>query len=138
MIVRVFASRSAARAIAGSIATIAACAFMSCAPPPPDALVLESNRLTVENRTATPWLNVEVWLNRQYRITTPQISPGEKLQSPLDAFTEGFGHRFDYKRQQITDLRLKAKLPNSKPIEIVKDFDEGGLAGLARSLKGKR
>jgi hypothetical protein len=100
--------------------------------------VLEANRITVQNRTSTPWLGVEIWVNRQYRITVPKISPGDKLQSPLDAFVEGFGHRFDYRRQQIRDVRLTAKLANNKPIEIVKDFDEGGLASLARSLKGKK
>jgi hypothetical protein len=77
-------------------------------------------------------------LNQQYRVTVPMISPGDRFESPLDAFVEGFGHRFDYKRQQITDLRLKAKLPSNKPIEIVKDFDSGGLAGIARALKGKK
>ena len=139
MIVRVFAPRAAALLLAGSMAIIATTmTTTACAPPTPDPLTLESNRLTVENPSGTPWLSVEVWLNQQYRITVPLISPGDKFQSPLDAFVEGFGHRFDYKRQQITDLRLKARLPNNKPIEIVKDFDSGGLTGLARALKGKK
>ena len=111
---------------------------VSCAQAPPDPIVLEANRITVVNRTSTPWLGVEIWVNRQYRMTQPAIWPGERFQSPLDAFVEGFGHRFDYRRQQINDVRLTAKLPNNKPIEIVKDFDEGGLASLARSLKGKK
>jgi|SRR5579872_525248 len=111
---------------------------IACAPPPPDPLTLEGNRLTVENRSGTPWLGVEVWLNRQYRITVGIISPGERFQTPLDAMTEGFGHRFDFKHQQITDLRLKAMLPSGKPLEIVYDFDAGGLAGLARALRGKK
>src|SRR5579862_8091607 len=111
---------------------------IACTPPPPDPLRLESNRLTVENRSGTAWLGVEVWLNRQYRITVPIITSGEKYQTPLDALTEGFGHRFDFKHQQITDLRLKATLPSGKPSEIVKDFDAGGLAGLARALRGKK
>jgi len=134
MIVCVFASRSGALRI--GVATIALGA--ACAPPPPDPIVLEANRITVSNRTSTPWLGVEIWVNRQYRMTQPAIAPGERFQSPLDAFVEGFGHRFDYRRQQITDVRLTAKLPNNKPIEIVKDFDEGGLASLARSLRGKK
>ncbi|HYM23635.1 MAG TPA: hypothetical protein VEU08_10510 [Vicinamibacterales bacterium] len=121
-----------------AIGIVALSMSIACAPPPPDPLTLESNRLTVENRTGTPWIGVEVWLNRQYRVTVPMISPGERYQTPLDALTEGFGHRFDYRHQQITDLRLKATLPNGKPIEIVKDFEVGGLAGLARALKGKK
>jgi hypothetical protein len=111
---------------------------VACSSTPPDPIVLEANRITVFNRTSTPWLGVEIWVNQQYRMTQPAIWPGERFQSPLDAFVEGFGHRFDYRREQIKDVRLTAKLPNNKPIEIVKDFDEGGLAGLARSLKGKK
>ena len=136
MIVRVCVSRSAALRIAVAVATIAL--GVACSSTPPDPIVIEANRITVFNRTSTPWLGVEIWVNQQYRMTQPAIWPGERFQSPLDAFVEGFGHRFDYRRQQIKDVRLKAKLPNNKPIEIVKDFDEGGLAGLARSLKGKK
>ena len=131
-----FRTRSAALRIAIAVATIALGG--SCAPAPPDPIVLEANRITVFNRTSTPWLGVEIWVNQQYRMTQPAIWPGERFQSPLDAFVEGFGHRFDYHRQQIKDVRVKAKLPNNKPIEIVKDFDEGGLASLARSLRGKK
>jgi len=136
MIVRVRIARSAALAIAAAALTILTAT--ACSPPPPDPLTLEANRLTVENRSGSAWLGVEVWINRQYRVTVPIITPGEKFQTPLDAMTEGFGHRFDYKRQQITDLRLTAKQPNGKPVEIIKDFDAGGLAGLARALKGKK
>ena len=41
---------------------------------------------------------------------------------PLDAFVAGFGQRFDYKRTQITDLRLKATLPDGTPLELKKEF----------------
>ncbi|HMD34396.1 MAG TPA: hypothetical protein VKH42_05485 [Vicinamibacterales bacterium] len=131
-----FAARRAALAAAGLIAL--ASAGVACGPPPRDPIVLESNRITVENNTGKSWLGVEVWINKQYRITTPLISAGEKFQSPLDAFVEGFGHRFDFKREQITDVRLKAKLPSNQPIEIVKDFDDGALAALGRAFKSKK
>jgi len=134
MIVRVFASRRTALA---AIVLATASAIVACGPPPREVLTLESNRITVENNSGTAWLGVEVWINRQYRITVPLISPGEKLQSPLDAFVEGFGHRFDFKREQITDVRLKARLPNNKPVEIVKEFNDGALAALGRAFKKK-
>jgi len=136
MIVRVFAARRAALAALALIAL--ASATIACGPPKRDPLVLESNRITVENNTGTAWIGVEVWINQQYRLTAPLISPGEKLQSPLDAFVEGFGHRFDFKHQQITDVRMKARLPNNKPIEIVKEFDDGALAALGRAFKSKK
>ena len=139
MIIPVFPSLRGSRApallLAGSIAVVVL-ASTACAPPPAP-LMLEGNRITVENRTRTPWLNVEIWINRQYRLTQAQITPGERFQSPLDAFVEGFGHRFDYRRQQIRDVRLKAKAPNGEPVEIVKEFEQGGLAGLAQDLKKK-
>jgi hypothetical protein len=130
----VFASHRTALLVACALAS----AFIACGPAPRDPIVLESNRITVENNSGKPWLGVEVWINRQYRITAPMMSPGDKLQSPLDAFVEGFGHRFDFKRQQITDARVKARLPSGQPIEIVKDFDDGALAALGRAFKGKK
>ena len=63
------------------------------------------------------------------------IPAGGRLQVPLDAFVAGFGQRFDYRRTQITDLRLKAKLPDGTPLELKKEFTVGGLEG---ALGGKR
>ena len=48
---------------------------------------------------------------------------------PLDTFVAGFGQRFDFHRMQIKDLRLTAKLPDGTPLELKKQFEEGGLAG---------
>jgi hypothetical protein len=124
-------------ALAAALIALASAAI-ACGPPPRDPITLESNRITVENNTGNTWLGVEVWVNQQYRITTPMISPGERFQSPLDAFVEGFGHRFDFKRQQITDVRMKAKLPNNQPIEVVKEFNDGALAALGRAFKSKK
>jgi hypothetical protein len=68
-------------------------------------------------------------------VRIPTIAAGSRLQVPLDAFVAGFGQRFNYKRTQITDLRLTAKLPDGSPIELEHRFVEGGLAG---ALGGKR
>jgi hypothetical protein len=57
------------------------------------------------------------------------------MQVPLDAFVAGFGQRFDRRRTQVTDLRLTAKLPDGTPLEVKKEFTEGGLAG---AFGGKR
>lgn len=103
--------------------------------PPPDPLKLDGNLLTVDNRSAQDWTAVEIWLNRNHSVRIPTIAAGSRLQVPLDAFVAGFGQRFNYQRTQISDLRLKAKLPDGKPIELEHKFVEGGLAG---ALGGKR
>jgi hypothetical protein len=94
-------------------------------------LQLDAGRLTVTNTTKSDWTHVEIWVNRQYRLTTDSIPAGQQLQTPLSIFIEAYGQRFDFKRQQITDLRLSAKLPSGEPVDIRMDFKGNGLAGLA-------
>jgi len=102
---------------------------------PEEPLKLEGNLLTVDNRSSKEWTAVEIWLNTHYRVTTNSIPAGGRFQVPLDAFVAGFGQRFNFKRQQIVDLRLAAKLPDGTPLELKKQFEAGGLAG---TLGGKR
>jgi hypothetical protein len=100
-----------------------------CRKLPEDPLKLERNMLTVTNQSGTDWSSVEVWLNTYYRITTSSIPAGGRFQAPLDTFVAGYGQRFDFRRMQIRDLRLNAKLPDGKPFELKKRFEVGGLAG---------
>ena len=103
--------------------------------PPVEPLKLDGNLLTVDNRSANDWSRVEIWLNRNHSVRTASIPAGGRLQVPLDAFVAGFGQRFDYRRTQITDLRLKATLPDGTPLELQKEFTVGGLEG---AFGGKR
>ena len=100
-----------------------------------EPLQLDGNRLTVNNRSPRDWTNVEIWLNRNHSVRMTSIAAGGRVQVPLDAFVAGFGQRFNYRRTQITDLRLKATLPDGSPLELAHAFTEGGLAG---ALGGKR
>lgn len=100
-------------------------------PPVVEPLQLDGNRLTVENRSSLVWTGIEIWLNRNHRVTVASIPAGGRLQVPLDAFVAGFGQRFDVHRTPITDLRLTAKLPDGTPLELKKAFTEGGLAGVS-------
>ena len=125
MIVRV---THAAVASAGILA-FAAALSIGCHKIPPDPLKLEGNLLTVDNRTADEWTNVEIWLNTYYRITTKSIPPGGRMQAPLDMFVAGLGQRFNFERAQIHSLRLTAKLPDGQPLEINKQFEGDGLTG---------
>ena len=103
-----------------------------CSRPPSEPLKLDGNMLTVDNRTGQEWQHVEIWLNTYYRMTADSIPPNGRLQTPLDNFVAGFGQRFEFRRMQIRDLRLTAKLPDGKPIELKKEFVVGGLDALKR------
>jgi hypothetical protein len=107
----------------------------ACSAPEPEAMRLEGNLLTVDNRTSRDWTDVEIWLNTYYRVTTASIPAGGRFQAPLDVFVAGFGQRFNFSRMQVKDLRLTAKLPGGEPLELKKQFEVGGLAG---ALGGKR
>jgi len=84
----------------------------------------------VTNTTKDDWTHVEIWVNRQYRLTVESIPAGQQLQTPLSIFIEAYGQRFDFKRQQIKDLRLSAKRPGGEPVDIRMDFKGNGLAAL--------
>ena len=125
------------RALALALAVASASA---CASPPIEPLKLDGNMLTVDNRSSKEWKDVQIWLNTYYRLTAASIPPNGRLQAPLDTFVAGYGQRFQFRRMQIRDLRLTAKLPDGSPIEIKKDFTVGGLRGTLGGLatsKGK-
>ena len=111
-------------------------AIVACSRKPPiEPLKLDGNMLTIDNRSANDWSGVEIWLNRNHSVRMASIPAGGRVQVPLDTFVAGFGQRFNYRRTQITDLRLKAKLPDGTPVEVVKEFTVGGLEG---AFGGKR
>jgi hypothetical protein len=128
--IAVVARRSILPAFASIIAALAlASGSASCRKLADEPMKLERNLLTVTNQSAHDWSAVEVWLNTYYRITTSSIRAGGRFQAPLDTFVAGYGQRFDFRRMQIRDLRLTAKLPDGKPFELKKRFEAGGLAG---------
>jgi hypothetical protein len=115
---------------------IAIVALESCREPlRVEPLKLDGNMLTVDNRSAGDWTDVEIWLNKNHSVRVATIPAGGRLQVPLDTFVAGFGQRFNYRRTQITDLRLKAKLADGTPLELKKAFTVGGLEG---AFGGKR
>ena len=96
---------------------------------------LDGNQLTVDNRTSQDWTSVEIWLNRTFRLTTSSIRAGSRFRAPLDGFVSGYFQRFDLRSMPVRDLTLTGKLPDGTPLELKKQFQEGGLAG---ALGGKR
>lgn len=101
-----------------------------CSRPAVEPLQLDGNVLTIDNRSSEEWKNVEIWLNTYYRLTIDSIPPKGHVQAPLDNFVAGFGQRFQFRRMQVKDLRLTARLPDGRPIEIKKSFTVGGLGAL--------
>jgi hypothetical protein len=111
---------------------------LGCSQDAPEALQLEPSRVTVFNATSDDWVDVEIWLNRQFRAPAPKIEPGGRLIVPLDLFTAGYGQRFDYRRTQVKDLRVKAKRPTGEPFELQYEFPREGLDGVLGRFKGQR
>jgi hypothetical protein len=111
--------------VAGAFATI----VTGCTKSAADPLQLDRNLVTVDNRSSSDWKDVEIRLNTYYRVTAPTIRAGGRFQAPLDTFVAGFGQRFDFRRAQVVELRLVAKLPDGKPLELKKQFTASGLAG---------
>jgi hypothetical protein len=118
----------AARLTAGAAAV---CALLAsgCSGRQPPAIQVERNLVVVDNRTSGDWLQVEIWINRQYRVTAPRIAARSRFTAPLDVFVAGFGQRFDRRKQRIDDLRLKAKASDGGAVEIVYRTPKSGLAG---------
>ena len=111
---------------------------LACYAPPPEPMTLKGGTLTVDNRSKQNWSNVEVWLNTYYRMQFKEIPAGGRMQAPLDFFVAGFGQHFNFNKQQVRDLRLTAKLPDGKPLEVKKEFELDGLDSVLRDLAKKK
>ena len=96
-----------------------------------DPLQLEGSRLTINNRTKDDWNDVQVSINRQYRVATASITAGQRMDVSLDAFLDVYGNHFYYRRQQIRDVHLMAKGAGGTPVDMHMDFHRTGLAGLS-------
>ncbi len=90
------------------------------------------------NDSAQNWTDVEVWINRQFRVTTPAILPGQAFHAALDHFVTGYGQRFNFSRMQINDVRLNAKDEDGKAFEIVKEFSGNPLSDALKGMGGNR
>jgi len=124
------------RLVALTIAALAASG--ACRDAPKEAITLDANFVTVDNRTNQEWRNVEVWLNHYYRATAPSIPAGSRFQAPLSVFVDGYARRFDFAKMQLHDVRLAATLPDGTPIQIEKSFQQIGLEHTLGGAVGKK
>jgi hypothetical protein len=113
----------------------ASCLILACTSRPPvDQFRLEGSRLTVNNTTSETWTNVEIKINRQYRVVVPEILAGQRFDASLEAFLDVYGNHFRYAHQQVKDVHLTAT-SNGRPVDLTMDFPRGGLDGLADAMK---
>jgi hypothetical protein len=113
---------------------LAFAALAACVDIPPDPLQLDHGTLTVDNHTTADWNDVEIWINRYYRVAVPKIAARSRFQVPLDAFVSGYSQRFDIHHAVIKDLQLTARQPDGKPV-VIKREPNPGLAGLGAKRK---
>ena len=92
--------------------------LLACGQEPPPPIRVDERIIRVENHTAQPWSNVEVWVNDHYRVTRASVAPGERLEIPLDVFVAGFGQRFNVKRTAVKGVQVIAT-GNGEPIRLV-------------------
>ena len=127
------ARAAVAIAIVAALLTLAACGNQ----PTIEPFVLEGKRLTVNNLSNATWKDVEININRQYRVLVPEIAAGQRFDVTLDAFLDVYGNHFYYQKQQIRDVHLTAKVPGGAPVDTHMEFRRGGLDGLADAMKKK-
>jgi hypothetical protein len=109
----------------------------ACGRPPKNPVQIQRNLLTVDNQTSRDWLDVEIWINRQYRIIVPRIAAHSRFSTTLDVFVAGFGQRFDIRRQNVNQLQVKAREPDGRPVEIKYEGVKGGLSGALQGFGGR-
>jgi hypothetical protein len=111
--------RGLSRRLRCSAAAVGFVALAACGgEPPPRAIQFNANQLSVVNQTAVRWTNVEVWMNNHYRVTTPALEPGQRLDVPLDAFVAGNGHRFQPKKQGVEGVQVLATGADGKAVRL--------------------
>ena len=121
-----------------TIAAFAAVLAAGCSKPAVDSLQLDGNLLTAVNQSGQDWTDVEIWINRQFRVTAPTIVSQQVFRAPLDHFVTAYGQTFNFSRMQIRDVRLMAKRPGGEPFEIRKQFEGNALSDALKGMGGKR
>jgi hypothetical protein len=129
------------RALLTAVAGVAlsAALFTACAAPPRvDPLRLDGNLLTAQNQSGHDWTNVEIWINRQFRVTVSKLQAGQVYRAPLDHFVTGYGQQFRFSQMQIRDVRMMATEPDGTRVEVHKQFGSDSLSDTLKGIGGSR
>ncbi|SRR5258706_4268016 len=120
-------------------AAVSAVAFAACsAKPRVDPLRLDGNLLTAQNQTDRDWTDVEIWINRQFRVTQKKLVAGQVYRAPLEHFVTGYGQQFKFDQMQIHDVRLIANQPDGTKVELRKEFGGDSLNDALKGMGGSR
>jgi hypothetical protein len=89
-----------------------------CARDQRKAIRVEEDRVVVTNLTGAAWSDVTVWLNDYYRAQTSSLAPDQRLDVPLNGFIEGWGRRFDRRRQSPVGIQVTARGADGKAVTL--------------------
>ncbi len=107
------------RWIAGCLVAALAAALVACwHEEEPRPIVVRQDRVSVTNMTNTTWTNVDLWLNDFYRAQVPSLAAGQRVDVPLDVFTQGWGQRFNPKKQAPVGIEVTAAGLDGKPVRL--------------------
>ncbi len=116
-------------------ALAAACA--ACSKPRVDPLRLDGQLVTAQNQSDEEWTDVEIWINRQFRVTTKTLQAGQVFRAPLEHFVTGYGQQFRFNQIQIRDVRLIAKKRDGTKVEVQKELSGDSLSDALKGMGGK-
>lgn len=85
---------------------------------------IEGSRVVVENGTDKTWKDVNVTINAYYRVRTPSLDPGGRLETPVSSLETGLGQRFNAAREHVMRVEVRATDASGAPVTI--DWDENG------------
>jgi hypothetical protein len=114
-----------ARIVTALIVAAATFALVACQPPP-DPIVVQRHRVTINNPTDEPWHDVVVNVNGYYQVQTRELGPKGRLDAPVDRMQNAYGRFFDPKRERVREVKLTATTEGGGRIEHTWR-DEGGL-----------
>jgi hypothetical protein len=82
-------------------------------------LVVDPNRVTVNNTTDEGWRNVEIWVNSYYRATSASLDAHARLDAPLNRFISGHSRPFDASREAVRGVEVTATSASGAPVKLV-------------------
>jgi hypothetical protein len=101
-----------------SIVIAALAAAFACGPEP-DAITVERDRISVFNRTAESWRDLELRVNRYYVVTIARLAAGGRFDAPVMRLQGGFGRYFDPGRERVRSVEVRGTSQRGGTVTIV-------------------
>ena len=107
-------------ALAAAVISFALFGHATAGPP----IRIEGSRVIVENGSDKAWKDVNFTINAYYRVRTPSLDPGGRLETPVTRLETGLGQRFNPAREHVMRVEVRATDASGAPVTI--DWDENG------------